>query len=367
MSETIFNVMDFGAMANNETDDTSAIQKAIDKAGTCGGVVMIPPGTYKIGMLKIPANISLIGYPSWSYRDDGGSILMFSDPTAKCCIDMRGGFGSTIKGLCINGQRLGEGIHGVSIDKEDYDEGGEDTPRIEDCKIGRFTGNGIHLNKIWCFSIRHNMVCHNKGHGLYIDGWDGFILDNWFSGNRGAGMCGDVTCASCTITGNRVEWNSLAGFYLKNSNSLNITGNYFDRSGGPGIALISDEDGRVNNNITIVGNVIYRSGKPRGTAFVSPYENSQIWMDYCVNVLCTSNTLLAGKDDGGKGEMSPDYGIVYGHMKNCIIKDNLMQNGSLKQSMLDLGGHKANVCVENNLGEILKNPEKGQWFRWDNI
>jgi hypothetical protein len=49
------------------------------------------------------------------------------------------------------------------------------TPTIDDCRIGHFTGNGVHLEHIWCFSLRHSMLHNNRGTGHYIDGWDAFI------------------------------------------------------------------------------------------------------------------------------------------------------------------------------------------------
>jgi polygalacturonase len=42
------NVMDFGANGACKSDDTAAIQAAIDAAGAGGGVVFFPKGTFKI-------------------------------------------------------------------------------------------------------------------------------------------------------------------------------------------------------------------------------------------------------------------------------------------------------------------------------
>ncbi len=44
----VFNVMDFGAVADGATDDSAAIQAAIDAAEVAGGTVFLPDGTYRI-------------------------------------------------------------------------------------------------------------------------------------------------------------------------------------------------------------------------------------------------------------------------------------------------------------------------------
>ena len=44
----IFNVKAFGAKGDGVTDDTAAIQAAIDSIGSEGGVVFLPLGSYKL-------------------------------------------------------------------------------------------------------------------------------------------------------------------------------------------------------------------------------------------------------------------------------------------------------------------------------
>ena len=61
-----YNVKDptYGALGDNSNDDTAEIQEAIDvaAAATYGGVVYLPPGTYKVSAtLTLPADVSLQG------------------------------------------------------------------------------------------------------------------------------------------------------------------------------------------------------------------------------------------------------------------------------------------------------------------
>ena len=58
--DKVFNVKAFGAISDNKTDNTQAVQKAIneaDKAG--GGKVIIPAGTYLCGPLIFSSNLNL--------------------------------------------------------------------------------------------------------------------------------------------------------------------------------------------------------------------------------------------------------------------------------------------------------------------
>ncbi|MBF7144275.1 MULTISPECIES: M10 family metallopeptidase C-terminal domain-containing protein [Pseudomonas] len=65
---TLFNVKDYGAVGNSRTDDTQAIQAAIDAAAAAGGgTVYIPTGTYRVStqssgtVLVLKDNVTLEG------------------------------------------------------------------------------------------------------------------------------------------------------------------------------------------------------------------------------------------------------------------------------------------------------------------
>ncbi len=58
----VFNVIAFGAKGDGKTDDTSAIQAAMNAAAEKGGVVLIPPGKYLVEhSLKVPVGVHLVG------------------------------------------------------------------------------------------------------------------------------------------------------------------------------------------------------------------------------------------------------------------------------------------------------------------
>ncbi len=347
----VFNITAYGAVGDGVTDCTEAIQTALNEAGKVKGCVLVPPGDYVCGCVRVPRGVMLTGYHAWSYRHNGGSTLIMRSAEEPCLLDLSGAIGCTIKGICLDGRGLGETIHGMRITYPEYNGAGEeDTTTIEDCRVSHFSGDGIHLRHIWCFSIRHTQVAANHGNGIYVDGWDGFILDNWMSGNGGAGLYADICAASMTMTGNRVEWNRKGGFWFANANTLNITGNYFDRSCGPGLTVLPARNA-VSDTITVTGNVFYRSGAHSEN---SPLDNAHIHMERCVNVVVTGNTFRSGMNDDGTGLRSPDFGIIVRHLRACIIRDNVMQCGMVKQAILDRGEHEGDVEIDHNVGTPSK-------------
>lgn len=342
-----FDARDFGAKGDGKTDDTAALQRAIDAAAEVLGTVYVPAGVFVCSTLTLRPQTGLAGDPTWRYSKPGGAVLHLGDAKARCLLDMTEANGATVSGLCLDGQRQGEGVHGILVDKPEYK--AEDSFRIERCQIGWFSGDGVRLNRIWCFSMRHSMVCYNRGDGMRLRGWDGFLLDNWFSGNRGAGYAAPEENAAMTITGNRIEWNRAGGIVCHGGNSYNITGNYFDRSGGPGIALLGREN-EPCSKFTITGNIINRSGAPWRE--LEKHDSAQVRFEGCRGIVFTGNAMCVGRDDGNKGEWSPRCGIVYGRLENSVIKDNVLQSGALEELLVDLGGHGPGAIVKDNPGSL---------------
>ncbi|MHC4885315.1 MAG: glycosyl hydrolase family 28-related protein [Planctomycetota bacterium] len=372
-SDVRINAKAFGATGDGSTDDTAAIQQALDKAAETNGTVFFPDGTYCCADLQVPPHTGLVGNPTWGYRGTvdykgelSGGVLKLNSEKAKCLLNLTGAVGATVQGLSLTGENLGEGIDGIYLGNEGRSE--EDSPRIDTCRVVRFSGHGLHFERPWCFSLRHSMIAFNKGDGLCLGGWDGFILDNWFSGNGGAGIGVRYYSSAYTITGNRIEWNRDGGIRLHGGSHYNITGNYVDRAGTGGIVLMPlGEDRLPSYCMSVVGNVVNRSGKPEYIKAVGgeddPLNSCQIRIEGAHGITCTGNTMCIGQDDGG-GQNSPDYGMVLKDLKNCIVKDNVMHIGALKELVRDEGGHGEGVIIKDNVGSLFVETEPGITI-WD--
>lgn len=104
----IINVKTFGAKGDGATDDTTAIQAAIDFVGTTGGVVYFPAGVYKTTASLIITNISNIafvgdgmGSGAITPGKDSASRVEFDALSTPVAMLKLGGFGDGAK-YCQN-------------------------------------------------------------------------------------------------------------------------------------------------------------------------------------------------------------------------------------------------------------------------
>ena len=336
-----------GAAGDGKTDDTAVLQRALDAAAKTSSAVFVPPGIYVTKELHIRPGTALVGIPAWNYSGPGGSVLQLASADSTCLLNLTDARGSSIEGLALDGRSLGSGIHGIFVNRTEYAKH-EDGFRIDRCQVSRFSGDGAHLDCVWCFSIRHSMLAYNRGDGLNLRGWDGFLMDNWFSGNQRAGFAARRENASITFTANRVEWNREENMLIAGGDGYQIIGNFFDRAGTCGVALRASKV--PCTQVSLTGNFIKRSGK---LADPESHDSSQLFLDGAQGVSCVGNTIQAGRDDGGTGVFSPSYGIVYQGLRNCVIRDNVLHDGAMRQLLLDLGSHGEGLVVGDNPGRLF--------------
>jgi len=339
----------FGAKGDGIADDTTAIQAAIDEAAKTSSAVFLGGGVYLCGTIKMRSHTALCAEPVWGYRQAKGAVIKLNDANAKCQIDLTGALGATISGLCLEGGRMGDNIHGIMLDNPDFGST-EHNIRIEKCRINDYSGNGVHMNRIWVFSMRSNMISHHGGHGVYCYGWDGWMLDNWLSGNSGAGFFSERDAAAITFTGNRVEWNREGGFSMASCNTLNITGNAFDRNGKPALLITGDSTG-YSKTYTITGNIFNRNGA--NETHDNPHYDAQVYLTNMRGLTMTNNAANASRGDQEGTNVSPSYGYVYGNLSHAIIKDNVLFRGANKELFVDLGGNEE-LIFKDNIGSLFE-------------
>jgi hypothetical protein len=102
----IFDIRSFGAVGDGATENTAAIQRAIDEAGKKGGIVLVPPGRWLCrGHLELKMGVHLKGVNEvpQSWEPQSGSILEPTegrgDENAPSFIEMRSS--TSVTGLTI--------------------------------------------------------------------------------------------------------------------------------------------------------------------------------------------------------------------------------------------------------------------------
>jgi hypothetical protein len=336
--------MDFGAKGDGKTPDSEAIQKALDAAGTVSGTVYFPSGRYLCHDLKVHPHTTLLSEPQWGYRGDGGAMLVLDSDEADCVLNITGAFGAHLRGLFLRGRREAKKVvHGVFLNNAEKYSPQEDAIVIDDCKIEGFSGHGVHLLRIWLFIIRHSILQGNKGCGVQITGWDGFVTDNQFSGNGSHGFACESVGATVMFTANRVEWNGGYGLYLCAGDAWNVTGNCFDRNWGAGVCAIK------MHTVTITGNVFRRCGKD-SSRLPEGERSCQMRVEECSGVTIGSNVCAAGRDDGGKGTYTPQFGFLVRKLSHSVISSNTLFQGYMKEMTADLGEHGQDFVLVNNVG-----------------
>jgi hypothetical protein len=148
-------VTDFGAKGDGTTDDTAAIQQAIDTAGRTGGELRFPPGTYRVSSVGLRPGVHYLGYGAvikrlakqgkWVRTFDAGKsgYLYRSEKDSPPLV---------IEGLCFDGNReeqdeytkypnvTAEGkVHASGIDVEVDGAGYDKSMKVE------LTINGLSL------------------------------------------------------------------------------------------------------------------------------------------------------------------------------------------------------------------------------
>ncbi len=105
-ADGIYSVMNYHAKGDGTTDDTNAIQAALNEAGKIGGEVVLPPARYLVsGSLHIPPGVSVVGSARMPQYSDPltGTILLATggrdNEEAKGLFEL--GSNSSVSGLTI--------------------------------------------------------------------------------------------------------------------------------------------------------------------------------------------------------------------------------------------------------------------------
>jgi hypothetical protein len=263
----VFDVKDYGAVGNAVTDDTTAIQAAINAAGAAGGgTVYLPPGTYIIGKLRLKAKTHLRGsgrasvFRAKSNLND--NLIVLDDPATVEQVELSD-FG--IEGNRTN-QTSGHGIYleNTATPGAPF-ASGFTNPRHElrNLFIRYVKGDGIHLVAgAYAGGLRlSNIESYScDGYGFYIashdsaftacdagqSGLDGFRIEGnnnrfanckgWRSG-RVTPSAGFFVRSRNELVGCEAQDNLAHGFYILSADLVTTAGLTADTNAGNGVTM----------------------------------------------------------------------------------------------------------------------------------
>ena len=316
----VINVKSYGAVGNGTTDDTAAIQAAINAAGS--RTVYFPPssGNYRISApLVLKAGSKLLGShrPNWmpftvtAIRNpaiqalgsfSGAALVQVQDHAITgAAADPNGG---SIEGLCFAGANVGE--HGINWQGSSFDW------TIRDVEVMAVTGSGFLSQGYSTFPQQELNFFHCHAHDCGV-GWtfgsksfDHRLVGCVAHTNAGDGFQVIAGASSIEFVSCRAEWNLGHGWLLYGPSGgagigkISMTGCVTDRNANNGVYLEST----VANTgpIHLVGHFSNRDGSSGSKAGIRVHNTSQL-------VVLTGLTQKIGVDDGGGGTLSPQYGV----------------------------------------------------------
>lgn len=316
-SPQVFNVKSYGAVGDGTTDDTAAIQSAMNAAGASGGVLSFPTGTYLVSSAIVPKSKVLVrGSGAASAMISNANIYWFTNSTDAITDfsieDM------TFLGNNTNAQLAGAVLLDGSLDaslvpagpvitnfvmRNCYVRNTSSLPIkifgvtgktiVSECEFNHcadagfiyddeviFIGNHSINSSDNGFSISratHKVVCANNTvespnfYGIFCGGFSGTVGPTFFS-----------------CTGNTVKNARYSALYLEGSPSYGVvSGNFLDQghnrindSNCDGISLYGDSTTQYANILNITGNTIVNASR------------AGIAMSQAQNVLVSSNLII---------------------------------------------------------------------------
>jgi hypothetical protein len=288
----VVSVKDFGAVGNGVTDDTAAIQAAIDAVAAAGdgGVVTIPQssGSYIFTTILVKTGVTLLG--------TGGVLKLKNNTctnalTAYYLINNLGHTDVTYDSLIIDGNRANNTLWLVA----DAITATGDNAIVRNCRILNTPDSGIMFS--------------NAPHGLCVNNWidTGGDLGIYVNADEVVPRTGEMV-----VSGNTIKNFPYGGIGVKRSVNSTIVSNnlIFDCGNGITVEDFGAGAGGHPDHLIIDSNLMKNIGFPYNTdPLVAQWG---IVLNACTNVIVTNN----------KVQNVSGYAIVISGTTQSVISNN---------------------------------------------
>ena len=331
----IVNAKDYGALGDGQTDDTAAIQSAVNAVSQNGGTVFVPAGTYIVSK-----SILLSDRIIFTGAGMGTTILKLADHNNQRMVGLvrtpfgRGTHYVSVRDLTLDGNRDKQ----TPIEQVGFYCGVIPGQPISDYDISclrveahHFHGYGFDPHEVVTRLTISDCISHDNGlDGFTLDGVENCFVKGCFAYNNDRHGFNLVTTSRlCILSQNIAYENKGNGFTIQNgSHSIQLMNNLARSNAGDGFYTIDVDDNVLFNNdslqnqqngirvrdgkrVSIVGNLVRENSQKQDDGF------SEIIIDDTENggsadCLVASNTILS------HGNVRAQYGInetagVLGH------------------------------------------------------
>lgn len=254
----VFQAGDYGALGNGRSDDTQALQAAIDAAAAAGGgTVRLTPGTYIISgdsggpALTLPANVIIEGPAGYGTevvlklaagaQDTSALLSSIGDNTGARFLTLdgnRGNTGGEVSGW-VNGDSSGvvldrvvaQELSGYGLDLRG--EGSQVT--VTRAYVQNNGGDGIVASGLVDSQLSDTIVRDNDGNGLNLTG-PLAVAGLTSTQNAGNGVL--LQGAGASLVGGSVSSNGLDGVHLSGTDNASLQ--YVTLTGRQGTLIQAD-------------------------------------------------------------------------------------------------------------------------------
>jgi hypothetical protein len=371
-----YDVKRYGAVGNGSTDDTDAIQAAIDAAaGAGGGVVFFPPGTYLVSGDASDSHIFTITNNGLTFRGSGRKVSIVKSSSAM-------GAGHIV--FHVDGasrdrfEDLGFTAHAASNSSEAIRLDGATDCHVLRCWMSALFGrsvfvmgdsqrnhilqiesdgttdsNNIEINASSYTVVADCNITSTGGNGVEVydnaggDTIGNTIRGNWFHGASASGVA-SFGSVDTLIEGNTVEGGTTAGIYATNSEEtpatggggLLIRGNRIrDTAVGAtaGIYVTDSNGGDGPTDVTIQANHVTGSGDSTNVP----------------GILVSGTGVTRASLEGNVSSLNGGAGISIEHVRASVIGNICMNNskvgvGSQNGISVGAGSATADAVVIGN-------------------
>ncbi|AZO24959.1 TIGR03808 family TAT-translocated repetitive protein [Mesorhizobium sp. M1E.F.Ca.ET.045.02.1.1] len=351
------NAVEIGVQPGTLDDQSKAFAKMLTDASDRDAPVFLPPGTYLVSNLKLPARVRLSGVPGATRIVYGGSgHLMMAEQAehielsglvfdgsnrwladyAQGLLDLR-----RVAHLAVdNCQVTGSGKNGLALEHV--------AGRIGRSDISGAADAGIYSVEAGGLEISGNTVSDCANGGILVHRWqqaeDGTIV----SGNRvqrigarsgGTGQNGNginaFRAGNVIISGNVVSDCAFSAVRANSSSNLQITGNTCSRSGETGIySEFSFEGAILSNNLV--------DGAANGISIVNFNEGGRM-------AVCSNNIVRNLSTVGPYTADPPGFGVGISAEADTTVSGNVVENAPLYGMQLGWGPYLRNVVATGNI------------------